>query len=74
LKRRIENLKAEIASLEIQIGPVGDAEGVCSNHIQLLHKYNGTMDAAGVLIGRLAELEGCSVVEIYKRLGLSVED
>lgn len=43
-------------------------------YINLLHKYNETKDACQFLLGKLAEIEGTTVKELYPRFDLEIND
>lgn len=40
------------------------------DYLQLLHEYNDVKDAAQVVMGALADLEGTTVSEIHNRFGM----
>lgn len=44
------------------------------SHIEALHRYNETKDAAQLVMGRLAELEGVTIKEIHEKYGVPVTD
>ncbi len=43
-------------------------------HISKLHEYNETKDIGQMLLGLLAERNGTTVSEYYKKYGLEFED
>ncbi|CAK5264005.1 unnamed protein product [Mycena citricolor] len=71
---RCAALKAEIASLEAELGASADAEAIVKNHIRLLHRYNEAKDATQILIGRLAALRQSTIRQIHEDLDLRDSD
>jgi len=45
-----------------------------ARRIEQLHEYNDLKDATQALIGKLAEIEGKLVKDVYADLGLSTTD
>jgi len=54
--------------------PCCSAEDLVQTHIQNLHAYNLMRDNAQVVIGRLAAAEGVPVGEVWRKLGLEMDD
>ncbi|KAJ1896521.1 swi5-like zinc finger protein [Coemansia sp. S100] len=50
------------------------ARQVTDEHIDRLHRYNDIKDAGQMLFGKLAELKGKTVKEIYKDYNIDIED
>ncbi|KAJ2232686.1 swi5-like zinc finger protein [Coemansia sp. RSA 455] len=50
------------------------ARQVTDEHIDRLHRYNDIKDAGQMLFGKLAELKGKTVKEIYKDYNVNIED
>ncbi|KPJ11435.1 hypothetical protein RR48_15074 [Papilio machaon] len=46
-------------------------ESCKSYDVRFLHEYNNIKDAAQVIIGHIANIEGTSVTEIHRRLNLT---
>lgn len=65
------DLDADIAALDwVDEAYVREVQG----HMERLHKYNETKDAAQDLIGRIATVEGATVKSLYPRYGLEEDD
>ncbi|KAJ2873554.1 swi5-like zinc finger protein [Coemansia aciculifera] len=50
------------------------ARQLTDEHIDHLHRYNDIKDAGQMLFGKLAELKGKTVKEIYKDYNVDIED
>ncbi|XP_064121635.1 DNA repair protein SWI5 homolog [Macrobrachium nipponense] len=61
------DLEEEISSLQDLGFEVEELQG----HISNLHRYNEIKDAAQLVMGRLAELEGVTVKEIHEKYGVT---
>lgn len=59
--RRIEELTQKQNGLEDKI----------TKKLGLIHKYNETKDLAQFLMGKLAEMEQCTVKEVHERMGVA---
>ncbi|KAK9897290.1 hypothetical protein P389DRAFT_209803 [Cystobasidium minutum MCA 4210] len=70
---RYQAIQAEIAKLEVEMEGV-DCEKVVKEHIRALNEYNERKDACSILIGKIADLERTTIIDVYKRLDLSPED
>ncbi|XP_041667455.1 DNA repair protein SWI5 homolog [Cheilinus undulatus] len=70
LKRRKEQLDAEIAQLEAEGYRVEELE----HHIDMLHEYNDIKDIGQSLLGRLAALRGTTTRDLYSHFGLELDD
>ncbi|KAH7828887.1 putative Swi5 [Monocercomonoides exilis] len=42
--------------------------------IDALHRYNDLKDAAQLLLGKYAEVEGMTVKQMYEKFGISIDD
>jgi hypothetical protein len=60
--------------LNDSISSVTDGEKAMKEHIQELHDYNDLKDAGQALLGRLAEIEGITTRDMYKRYNLETDD
>ncbi|OMJ26569.1 DNA repair protein SWI5-like protein [Smittium culicis] len=82
LEAEIEQLKAELDTLKTEHAlvaekwgyPVQDAQTVVKNHIEHLHLYNETKDAAQLILGKLAEIQGKSIKQIHAEFNISSLD
>ncbi|KAF8634904.1 hypothetical protein AX15_000652 [Amanita polypyramis BW_CC] len=70
---RLAALQAEIEALQKELGD-DDPELIVKRHINLLHRYNETKDAAQILIGRLANIKQTTVRQIHNDLDLKDGD
>lgn len=59
--KRIEELTQKQKMLEEKI----------SKKLDLIHKYNETKDIAQFLMGKLAEMEQCTVKKIHEKMGVA---
>lgn len=59
--KRIEELTQKQKVLEKKI----------SKKLDLIHKYNETKDIAQFLMGKLAEMEQCTVKKIHEKMGVA---
>ncbi|KAJ2059558.1 swi5-like zinc finger protein [Coemansia sp. S146] len=50
------------------------ARQLTDEHIDRLHRYNDIKDAGQMLFGKLADLKGKTVKEIYKDYNVDIED
>jgi len=74
----VQVLKKELAQMDAEIEEL-TAEKQEHDHqlnelIVSLHQYNDLKDAAQNIFGRLAELEGTTTKEMYKRYNLDLDD
>ncbi|KAJ2459036.1 swi5-like zinc finger protein, partial [Coemansia sp. RSA 2322] len=53
---------------------VEQARLATNEHIDRLHRYNDIKDAGQVLFGKLAELQGKTVKEVYEEYGVDLAD
>lgn len=71
MKERIVQLLKEISdSNEI----AEQKERACRDQLQRIHIYNDTKDAGQSLLGRLGQLEGKTLQELYNEYGLNQDD
>ncbi|KAJ2612201.1 swi5-like zinc finger protein [Coemansia sp. RSA 1365] len=82
LRTGIEKLKQELES-QTQVRDalllkadmsIEQARQLNDEHIERLHRYNDIKDAAQILFGKLAELKGKTVKEIYEEHGVDLKD
>jgi hypothetical protein len=45
-----------------------------NDYIQMLHDYNDLKDVGQTLLGKLAEMEGATIREMYNTYGLNTDD
>jgi chromosome segregation ATPase len=73
-----EQLKKELATLDAEIEELLLEKQKHEQQLQMLiedlHRYNDLKDAAQNIFGRLAELEGTTTKEMYRRYDLELED
>ncbi|KAJ2907795.1 swi5-like zinc finger protein [Coemansia aciculifera] len=50
------------------------ARGLTEEHIDRLHRYNDIKDAGQILFGKLAELKGKTLKDIYDDFGVNIAD
>ncbi|KAJ2851231.1 swi5-like zinc finger protein [Coemansia brasiliensis] len=75
LKADVEELsKKRDALLEESWLTVEEARRLNDQHIDRLHRYNDIKDAAQKLFGKLAELKGKTVKEIYEEYQVDIND
>lgn len=67
---------AELATLKTSLRVERDEEidRLHKRHLDRLHRYNEAKDVAQALMGRLAQLSGCTTRELYPQFNLSLED
>ena len=69
LRQQLENVENEIAEL---------SEDYCEDELQQyidhLHQYNEMKDVGQLLLGKLAEVQGTTVSELYKQFDLNLDD
>lgn len=66
---KLRDQKLETANMTIE-----QARELTNQHIDRLHRYNDIKDAGQILFGKLAELKGKTVKEIYQEYGVDLED
>ena len=66
--------KEKLFNLECQLEMYSDKDERLQLYITKLHEYNEIKDTGIVLIGKLAEVESLTTVDLYKAFGLQVED
>ncbi|KAJ1863531.1 swi5-like zinc finger protein [Coemansia sp. RSA 989] len=82
LQAAISTLKSDIEEqskkrdtlLEESCLTVEEARQLNDQHIDRLHRYNSVKDAAQKLFGKLAELKGKTVKEIYEEYQVDLND
>jgi hypothetical protein len=73
LQKEKEQLQEELGFVDISDKDLDiKAEKELKGYIDLLHKYNETRDLAVDLLGKLAEIEGKTMKDLYEEYG--VED
>jgi predicted ribosome quality control (RQC) complex YloA/Tae2 family protein len=70
LKKQIAELDKEIEELE----KAGAREKPPADLIEKLHDYNDMKDAGQALLGCLAQLEGTTTKQMYRKFGLNMDD
>lgn len=70
----IKVAKEKLHNLECQLEVYSDKDERLQLYISKLHEYNEIKDTGIVLIGKLAEVESLTTVDLYKAFGLQVED
>lgn len=70
LEKELEKLKEVEEKLDIVLEQNKETSEVTKDYLQLLHEYNDVKDAAQVVMGALADLEGTTVSEIHNRFGM----
>lgn len=66
--------KEKLFNLECQLEMYSDKDERLQLYITKLHEYNEIKDTGIILIGKLAEVESLTTVDLYKAFGLQVED
>ncbi|KAJ2726532.1 swi5-like zinc finger protein [Coemansia sp. Benny D115] len=82
LEASIEQLRSELASQTAERDAalaksgltVDEARKITDELIDRLHRYNDIKDAGQILFGKLAELRGKTVKDIYAEYGVNLED
>ncbi|KAJ2800797.1 swi5-like zinc finger protein [Coemansia guatemalensis] len=75
LKQELESqTQARDALLKRAGMSIEQARQLNDEHIERLHRYNDIKDAAQILFGKLAELKGKTVKEIYEEHGVDLAD
>jgi len=78
LQSYINELKDQIREIDALLTPnlrnEKEFEGQRNKTISKLHDYNDIKDIAQLLIGKIAELDGMRVVDVYKHFGLDSND
>ncbi|KAJ2516290.1 swi5-like zinc finger protein [Coemansia sp. RSA 2049] len=75
LKQELEALDQKKSELLLESSlSLDEARRMNEEHIDLLHRYNDIKDAGQILFGKLAELKGKTVKEVYMDYGVSLED
>jgi hypothetical protein len=68
------SLEQQLAALEQVYDLLKEKKKVVDAHISALHGYNEAKDVAQMLLGQLAEQEGCRTSDLYPRYGLELTD
>ncbi|KAJ2089960.1 swi5-like zinc finger protein [Coemansia sp. RSA 986] len=75
LRRELDTLaKKKEALLSEEDMSLEKAHLMNDEHIDRLHRYNDIKDAGQILFGKLAELKGKTVKEIYEEYGVNLKD
>lgn len=70
LENELEKLKEVEEKVDVILEKNKETSEVTRDYLQLLHEYNDVKDAAQVVMGALADLEGTTVSEIHTRFGM----
>ena len=70
----IKVAREKLQSLECHLEIFSDKDERLQLYISKLHEYNEIKDTGIVLIGKLAEVESLTTVDLYKAFELQVED
>ncbi|CAN7992703.1 unnamed protein product [Ixodes hexagonus] len=77
LRRELDGLKSKSREIDQELDDLR-AQGLKTEeldwHIEKLHEYNDVRDAAHIIIGHLAVLEGVTVREKHEQYGLPLHD
>lgn len=75
LFEKYKKLKKEHAELEESLEESDKKDGSARKQevMMLLHKYNETKDAAQIVLGALANIEGVTVKEMHNKMGLPLD-
>ena len=76
LEKKVDRLTEELKEVDAELGPLLEkySEEDVQSYIDALHEYNEVKDAAQILMGKLAELQGVTVKKIHEDFGLTPED
>ncbi|KAJ1907099.1 swi5-like zinc finger protein [Coemansia sp. IMI 209127] len=75
LRQELETLtQKKEASLSEKDMTLEKAHEMNEEHIDRLHRYNDIKDAGQILFGKLAELRGKVVKEMYEEYGVNLKD
>ena len=76
LRADIERLKEQIKANEAEIEELSReySEDELQQYIDHLHEYNEIKDVGQLLLGKLAEVQGTTVSELYREFDLSLDD
>ncbi|KAJ1662289.1 swi5-like zinc finger protein [Coemansia sp. RSA 1813] len=75
LRRELDTLaKKKEALLSEEDMSLEKAHLMNDEHIDRLHRYNDIKDSGQILFGKLAELKGKTVKEIYEEYGVNLKD
>lgn len=70
-----EEIESETKSVDKKIAELTerqkDLEKKIDKKLDLIHSYNDTKDIAQFLMGKLAEMEQCTVKTIHERMGVA---
>ena len=76
LRADIARLKEQIKANEAEIEELSQeySEDELQQYIDHLHEYNEIKDVGQLLLGKLAEVRGTTVSELYREFDLSLDD
>ena len=76
LEKKVDQLTEELKEVDAELEPLLEkySEEDVQSYIDALHKYNEVKDAAQILMGKLAELQGVTVKKVHEDFGLTPED
>jgi hypothetical protein len=70
----VEFLQFQINLLEQNEENQEEISKCIQDHMKLLHDYNEIKDIGQIVIGKIAEIKGCTSREIYLEYGLDLND
>ena len=70
----IKVAREKLQNLECHVEIYSDKDESLQLYISKLHEYNEIKDTGIVLIGKLAEVESLTTIDLYEAFGLQVED
>lgn len=76
MEDKLEKLTKELKEVNEELAPLEEkyTDEDVQDYIDALHEYNEVKDAAQMLMGKLAELQGVTVKKIHEDYGVSPDD
>ncbi|OLY83856.1 Biogenesis of lysosome-related organelles complex 1 subunit 2 [Smittium mucronatum] len=75
LESELISLKTEHDNLRVKWGgSIDEAKTLVKDHIETLHLYNETKDAAQIVLGKLAEMQNKTIKELHADFNISPSD
>lgn len=74
-KEQLQELKENLATSSIEFTKTSnhtDSTVLYKKYIEKLHKYNEIKDATQCLLGKLAEINKCTINEMHSNYGLPI--